>query len=1121
MFGGFKMKKLFLLFLMIFAVACSKSGSSSPCDGVKCSGHGVCDDSSGRAVCKCDDGFVNVGNNECKLADIVDDCSGKKCEEWENLINCECIAKEGRCSKNEDCHSNKCNMETHTCEYTGPCEGVTCNNHGECREGSGYGSGYGSGSGYQSGGIYCDCENGYRPETVGDTPTCINENCLLECGENSFCDIDGDGNEYCKCIDGFDKNENDECVAGSQPEPCDLECGLGNCKFEDDAKTEKFCECPEGYVNEDGDEKKPCIEDKCKNVKCEDWQECKPSDGSCIVVYPNCNGDTDCESGEVCDLAEHECVEDVCKNVNCGNGGICTVESGNAVCNCPHGYYDNNTKCVEITSQHPDWVGVQWPFTITKSVGDDPDKVYGQIWIDGQTGSGVPQHTEWKAQLLYKKGTESAEYPVIAGTWNKIDAPFNSEHSGDNNHEYMVDFPTDKAGEFIYIFRFSLDGGTSWWYGDKGVAENVEPGPAFIKSATNYPGKATIICTDDCGDGDGLLTLESHEKTADSYTFKLKYLGTKPINFAESEITLNGKSVDATQYYDETTKTFTVTQNNLEPNKYSWLFRLVDENGDKIEPFFVPFWIGEGVDYAGFGWRDAFVYQIMTDRFLDGNPGNNVPHYDKVVEIPECNGSADKSNCDLEQWKGGDFKGIIKKIDDNYFTDMGVNALWISTPVMNEHGTSSQNEVYFTSYHAYHPVATGYNFDEDYGFGNEGIDTAFGTADEFRELVEKAHKKGIRIITDFVVNHLHANAPLYQQHHDWFYSSDTLCGPDWSNYKIRYCWFAPFLPDFDYKDSAQARKAVINHAIWLIQNFNIDGFRADALKHIDDIFVVELRTAIKDNIETTVENHNMPDEAEVFYTVGESLGGKWPRYHTNERMVQGQVNEQYYYAVKNNILQGNYSGLASTIMNPNEEASDEAFLTEKDAEEGKKGGFPGAVMGNFFGNHDQNRALSECGGDYVRFKHAQTFLLTTPINIPMLYQGDDIGMRGEKRDVTYPGNYKVTYDGGVRAVMKFAGLSSDEQAALDHVKKLGKFRKLHPALRYGKRTTCGTPTNDAWVYKLTYNGDTVIVGINKGSTYTATCSGESGTFTSFEGGTVDVQNGQVTVPAGKSLVIGK
>ena len=1095
------MKKLSLILVCILmvVVSCSKSKSSSPCDGVTCSEHGICDASSGRAVCNCDDGYVPSGTLECVFGgEGTDPCENVECKEWQHCTNGSCFANDGFCDANKDCPaSSECDQNTHKC--TGPCDGITCNGHGECKEGAAYGSGYGSGSSYQSGDIYCECEEGFIPDTVGDTPTCINENCTLECGENSFCDINGNGEEYCKCIDGYEKDENGNCVEKKPAEQCTLDCGFGQCVFDENGTKE--CQCPEGYVNEDNDPAKQCIEDKCKKATCEEWQECKPSDGSCIVVYPNCNGDDDCHSGEVCDLAEHECVEDKCDGVNCGNGGVCTVESGNAVCNCPDGYYDSNTTCAAITSQKPGWIGVQWPYTISKMKDDDPDKVYGQIWIDGQTGSGVSQHTEWKAQLLYKKGTGSAEYPIIAGTWNKVDANFNSDHSGDNNHEYMADFPTGQAGDFIYIFRFSLDNGATWWYGDKGV-EGDNPGPNFITSATNYPGKATITAIDI---PDTLLTLDSHEKTANSYTFTISYHGTTAIDFAASVITLNGVETDDYEY-DETTKTFTVSQNGLEPNKYSWLFRLVDENGVKIQPFFVPLWIGEGVDYAGFGWRDAFMYQIMTDRFLNGDSSNDVGNLSGVT-------------IDLEQWKGGDFEGIIKKIDDGYFTKMGVNAIWISTPVLNPHHTSqggtssSQSSVYFTSYHAYHPLATGYSFDNDYGYANEGVDTAFGTVAKLRELVDKAHKKGIRVVPDFVVNHVYIEAELYKQHKNdgWFYPQNSCADQGWADNVIKNCWFTPYMPDFNY-NNADARKEVIKHAIWLIENFNLDGFRADALKHIDDIFVKELRSAIKAQIETTVSNHDMPDEAEIFYMVGESLGGDWARYHTRADMVQGQVNDKLYYAIRDNILHGgDYSTLAGRIMNDaNGDVTDTAFLTPK-AAQGGTGGFPGAVMGNFFGNHDQDRALTECNGNYTLLKHAQTFLLTTPINIPMLYQGDDIGMTGKAEN---------GFDGGRRAVMKFDNLNNDEKAALQHVQRLGTFRKAHPALRHGTRSTCSS-TNDAWVYKFTYEGKTVIVGINKGSSdYETTCSGVSGSFTSYDGSNVTVSNGSVTVPAGGSLVIG-
>ncbi len=208
-----------------------------------------------------------------------------------------------------------------------------------------------------------------------------------------------------------------------------------------------------------------------------------------------CMTNSDCNAGEICS-SHNICVEaDPCDGVTCGNGGVCTVETAAAYCNCTSGYYNNNASCAEITGDSvAGWVGIQWPATITKDLNADADKVYGQIYVSGKTEyeSHMPPTTcpdGWKAQLGYKAGTGAAEYPVIASNWTWIDAEFNTLHNSgegekDNNFEFMADFPTNVAGSFIYIFRFSLDNGASWWYADAA--------PAIITSASNTPGQATI-----------------------------------------------------------------------------------------------------------------------------------------------------------------------------------------------------------------------------------------------------------------------------------------------------------------------------------------------------------------------------------------------------------------------------------------------------------------------------------------------------------------------------------------------------------------------------------------------------------------------------------------------------
>ncbi len=543
------------------------------------------------------------------------------------------------------------------------------------------------------------------------------------------------------------------------------------------------------------------------------------------------------------------------------------------------------------------------------------------------------------------------------------------------------------------------------------------------------------------------------EMTADSFTVVVHYTGTGKLAVDTSSITQNGKTIDAP--FDASTQTFTIHATGLTPSKYSLLFRLKDDKGKDLRPLFIPMWIGAGTRYAEFTWRDAIVYQIFTDRFFDGNAGNNVNN-----SIGDLSRVTDVRS----QWQGGDFAGITKKIREGYFDQMGVNALWISSPIIDSHNSQPSVQLTdtrrFASYHSYHPVATGYTYTDHLGFATP-VEPAFGTADELHELVEEAHARGIRVLPDFVANHVQKESPLYTKHPEWFFPYNA-CDGRWDVARIG-CWFTTDTPDFDYGGHPDAINTVVNHAVWMIEEFNFDGFRADALKHMDDKFVRALKAAVVDQIETTVLDHARSDEPTVFYMVGESLGG-WARYHVREDMVQGQVDEEYYNKTKAALLTFDISvrDLANFAVN-----NDGAYLVPQDTM-GGRGGYPGAVMGNFFGNHDQVRALTEAinrGGSYERLRLAQVFLMTSPKNIPMLYQGDDIGTEGGA-------------DPDNRKMQRFTGLTTAEQQTLANVRKAGKLREQHPALRRGDRSHV-VVEDWYWVYKLVYDTDTVYVAINR------------------------------------------
>jgi glycosidase len=576
---------------------------------------------------------------------------------------------------------------------------------------------------------------------------------------------------------------------------------------------------------------------------------------------------------------------------------------------------------------------------------------------------------------------------------------------------------------------------------DPGVGDDDGPGGCETGQACPCAAPRTV--------GDFELCAETRE---DGYKVTLRYAGAGALVLDESAVLLNGAPFDAAPAFDAQAQTFTIEATGLPPSKYSLLFRMRNDAGQDLRPVFVPMWIGAGTKFSGFTWHDATIYQILTDRFLNGTTGNDLNNFV---------GDLARVDDDRSRWQGGDFAGITAKIRDGYFDALGVNTLWISSPVINSHKSQPSVQLTdtrrFASYHSYHPVATGYTHLDDLGYTTP-IEPAFGTREELHTLVDEAHARGIRIVSDFVANHLHREGKLFQQHPEWFFPYNA-CDNRWDEARIG-CWFTSDTPDFDYGGHPEAVAKVVDHALWLIQEFNLDGFRADALKHMDDKFVRALKAAIVAEVETTVEDHTLSIEPAVFYMVGESLGG-WARYHVREDMVQGQVDEEYYNKTKAALLTFNISvrSLADFAV-----FNDTAYLTPQD-NNGGRGGYAGAVMGNFFGNHDQVRALTEAGGRHERLRLAQTFLMTSPGNVPMIYQGDDIGTEGGQ-------------DPDNRKMQRFTNLTANERASLTNLQKAGKLREAHPALRRGVRSHV-VVEDWYWVYKLTYEDDEVIVALNR------------------------------------------
>ena len=146
-----------------------------------------------------------------------------------------------------------------------------------------------------------------------------------------------------------------------------------------------------------------------------------------------------------------------------------------------------------------------------------------------------------------------------------------------------------------------------------------------------------------------------------------------------------------------------------------------------------------------FSWDNASVYFLLTDRFVNGNTSND-HSYNRLKNKDGSIVTSSQLNSDVATFHGGDFAGITKKINEGYFDNLGVNAIWMSAPYEQIHGYVIVNEGKSNSikHYAYH----GY-----YAMDYTQTDANFGTATEFKTLVDTAHKHGIRIVLDIVMNH--------------------------------------------------------------------------------------------------------------------------------------------------------------------------------------------------------------------------------------------------------------------------------------------------------------------------------------------------------------------------------
>jgi glycosidase len=741
------------------------------------------------------------------------------------------------------------------------------------------------------------------------------------------------------------------------------------------------------------------------------------------------------------------------------------------------------------------------------TTGDGAASGDGSVSPDG--GSTVTPTTCPETFTLPDNGYTTVQLETDYDTWTTA-IPMAKSASGPTTWQVTTPVPYGKDVEY----KFVADGNWILAAGQPTVQLPSQQG-------TNINNLAEAIT---CGrPAGGVLQLVGGNVTtsASSYSFQVKYVpGGADLDPSKTVVTLNGAPVSSSAVpYDATTHLFTVSVSSgiTSPNKYGYVFQVEDKSGSPAT-LFVPFWI-EASTYA---WTDSFMYEVMVDRFLPGGTSKAGPNGSPTDPVGD--------------WKGGDFGGVTQKINDGYFDAMGVNTLWLSSPVLGtklcEMGAGANVGHCLSGYHSYFPIASGWTYgsENDPLFSGNGItnpiEPHFGVAADLVALVNAAHQHGIRVLTDLVVNHVFADssppsgqaaqiAPLSFAHQAdlaWFnipYSSGINdCGdqnlwdaPTSQTWNRADCWFDPYLPDLN-STNPSVDDTLSAHAIWLMEQFNLDGFRVDAVKQVTNDLCVDMRSKIDAAIST-----NLP-----FYIVGEALGGVVANVMdcVQPSMFNGSMDDPLHNTIVGTILQGDSN--AGTDLD-NGVISDEATWT---------GVTPSALMGHFFGSHDTARAISLAAGEDVgdpwtnpppqqetnlaafsRLELAHAFLLTYD-SIPIVWMGDEFGQPG-------------AIDPDCRRMMRFgSALSTSEQGTLANFEKLGKARAAHPALRTGTRTRLWVDAS-FYAYGRVQGADIVVAAFNFGTaqasrTMSVTNIALTGTVTdALSGATATVSGGNLTV----------
>jgi glycosidase len=464
------------------------------------------------------------------------------------------------------------------------------------------------------------------------------------------------------------------------------------------------------------------------------------------------------------------------------------------------------------------------------------------------------------------------------------------------------------------------------------------------------------------------------------------------------------------------------------------------------------------ISSAAADFKREVIYQIITDRFVDGSAANNNP--------TQSAGLYDATKTNWRAYWGGDLAGIQQKL--SYLAGLGVTAIWISPPVDNLNTNIPDGGGNPTaSYHGYQ--ARDFKRIEEH-FGN-----ASNSWTEFDNLVTAAHQNGIKVIVDFAPNHsTQRNAGEFGALYDngvllgnftkdtkgYFHQNPNISGSGWDDrHQVQHYTL------FELSDLNQEHPTIdayLKAAMQLFQQHGVDGFRIDAVKHSSWGWQYTL--------------------ANSAYTFGYTfLFGEWYQGNTTDPLYQ----DSYKFANKSGISLLDFP-LNTAIRNV---FGSNAAFSEIDSvvtEESRNFTWRDDLV-TFIDNHDIARFLS-LNNNNNRLHQALTFVLTSR-GIPCIYYGTEQYLHNDTSGGSDPYNRPMmtTFD--------------TNTTAYKVINKLSTLRRNNPALAYGSMGQRWI-NNDVYIYERKFFGNVVLVAINKSETATYDISGLN---TSLPGGTYSDQ----------------